>query len=798
MQLLSCQGKPLYADVSGVWEGTLHTFGQDIRLIYAITVHESGTLGVVHHSPDYGLNNIPISSASQQGNRVIITTGLYEATFEGTLEGEMLRGRYGTPGLWTPLILRRKSPDPHFLLDNMVPRLGNDGKRITEYQYAPAEEGEDGWVVGDASREGVDMARIEALMGRVLREDFPNLHSILVVKDGKLLLDEDFYGFHPDTPHRMASIAKIVPEALTGLLLDRHRIDSIHVPLVQLFPEYRDLLGTGEKAKITLYHLLTMTTGLRWNEHAVSYYDSLNDLSILRRSPDPVRSLFERPLEYSPGERFVYNSGCVIALESLIQKITKAHFLLAAQNDLFTPLGISRIRWDYADGLFMLPRDMAKLGWLFLHGGTFNGSQVLPSAWVDSALQRFEHAYPRYFNHWWPIVFFVGNRPLKALQAGGWGGQSVTIFPSLNTVIVLTAGAQLQQVDFDYCIRDYLLPAIITPEYLAKHLDVAYSHLRRTKNLSWEMRWNTEMGCLKASAKSLGVDITDAQLYGATGVGFLICIDARAEAKSSSVWNWHGAYDLCRNLGFSVESIWSHKSNKDFGATQKRVWDRVRQAIDSGYACYGFHLENPIRSLIIGYDDIGYYHQGWEAEHGKGPVCWYELGRTDIGLLGMHFVRPAPSTVPSAERVKRALQFVLAFSANSPAWVPGECKAGPEGYARWISLLESGTEDAYGTSYLAADLAESRGFAVRYLEEAKSRLNPELTPLLEEAGQKYARAAQELDMVCKALPHTVPAAQRAENRKDPERRKEVIQHLRGARDAEIEGLKVLARIVERL
>ncbi len=104
---------------------------------------------------------------------------------------------------------------------------------------------------------------------------------------------------------------------------------------------------------------------------------------------------------------------------------------------------------------------------------------------------------------------------------------------------------------------------------MASHPGVEYSGLRRTKNVEWEMCWNTEMGCMRASAKSLGVTVTDAELFGGTGVGFLINVDERAEAKSMAVWNWRGAYELCPNLGFSVESIWSHKSNKEFSTTQK-------------------------------------------------------------------------------------------------------------------------------------------------------------------------------------------------------------------------------------
>ncbi len=786
------------SDVAGVWEGYLHVFGLDIRLVYRISVNEDETLSALSDSPDYPLNNVPVEETKLEGDHLVMKIGLSDAFYEGTVGKDDIKGRYSGGGIRFPLILKRRNKDPHFLLDYQVPRLGKNGERILDYAYSAPEKGEDGWEVANAVAAGIDTSRIAALMRRILAGAFPNLHSVLVVKDGKLIVDEYFYNFYRDKPHQIASIAKVITAAAIGIAIERGLIKDVYTPLSQFFPEYNDLLGTGEKSSLTLYHLLTMTTGLQWDEHSLSYLDPRNDISIMKKSPDRFRNLFERPLVYHPGERFVYNTGSILALEEILNRVTKTHYLLLVQNELFTPLDISNCRWDQSDGFQMVPRDMAKLGWLYLSGGEYFGSRILPTAWVDSAMQRFEHPKPRYFNHWWPKVHFVKGMPIKTLVAGGWGGQSITIVPSLNTIIVVTAANHIVPVDYDEAIREYLLPAIMTPEYVAKHPKIEYSSMKRTKNLEWEMHYDTELGCMKACAKSLDIPITDAQLYGATGVGFLINIDETAAAKSMAVWNKQRAYELGQNLGFEVTSIWSHKSNPDFPAKQKLVWDRTRQAIDSGNACYGFYLENPIRYLIVGYDDIGYYYKGWEAEQGKGPVYWYELGQTDIGLLGMHFVRPVAANVPFPELAKQAFQFVLEFSANSKQWVPADCKAGPEGYARWISLFEAGKEDAYGASYNSAEFAEGRKFAVEFLEEAKAQCAPALSPLFDQAIQHYRRAANSLAMMTQVLPHNIPEAQRIANLNDKQRRQAAIQHLKAARDAEVEGLKALAAIVEKL
>jgi hypothetical protein len=164
----------------------------------------------------------------------------------------------------------------------------------------------------------------------------------------------------------------------------------------------------------------------------------------------------------------------------------------------------------------------------------------------------------------------------------------------------------------------------------------------------------------------------------------------------------------------------------------------------------------------------------------------------------MHFVHPVSSNVSYQEMVKQAFEFVLEFSANSTQWVPEDCKAGPEAYARWIALLEAGKEDEYGASYNAVELAEARRLAVEFLEEAKGSLDPALGALFDEAIRHYRLVADNLAKMSGALPHDPPPAERAANLKDIRRRKAAIQYLRAAKDAEVEGLKALATILERL
>jgi hypothetical protein len=262
------------------------------------------------------------------------------------------------------------------------------------------------------------------------------------------------------------------------------------------------------------------------------------------------------------------------------------------------------------------------------------------------------------------------------------------------------------------------------------------------------------------------------------------------------VWNKQRFYQLCQNLGFQIEAIWSNQSAQDFSGKQKLIWDRVRKSIDDGYPCYGFCLDSPIRYLIFGYDSCGYYYRGASAEEGKGPFAWDELGHNNLGLLGMHFVKPISAKISDQQIIEEAFQFVLEFSQNSPQWIYEGYRAGSLGYERWISVLEKGTADPFGVAYNAAAWAEARKFAVQFLIEAKTRLNPQVRPLFDAAIKHYQVVFRHLTSVSELIPLSASPQQREASLKDKSRCQSMIGHLDSARNAEIEGLKVLAEIVK--
>jgi hypothetical protein len=158
-----------------------------------------------------------------------------------------------------------------------------------------------------------------------------------------------------------------------------------------------------------------------------------------------------------PGARFYYNGGNPYVLSALITKEAGRDALDFARDELFKPLGISSVRWgdpdaqgvtDGESGLYLTPHDMAKLGYLYLHQGSWDGQQIIPSSWVDRVRQgpvTATHGY-HYANFWWSL-------PDKdAFMALGRHSQMILVLPKLDVVAVMTGALKDRYVPTEHLI----------------------------------------------------------------------------------------------------------------------------------------------------------------------------------------------------------------------------------------------------------------------------------------------------------------------------------------------------------
>jgi CubicO group peptidase (beta-lactamase class C family) len=356
--------------------------------------------------------------------------------------------------------------------------------QVEPWIYRQPEQIGDGWETASLTAVGVDPAPLAELMNRLRANPGHLVEGIVIVKDGKLVFEEYFDGrAHPtygdgpvsydrDTKHCLSSVTKSVTATLLGIAIDRGFVPSVDERIFGYFPDMADL-DVGLKSTITLKHLVTMSAGLQWDEWSYPLSDPRNDLTQwFRFTGDLVRFVLERPMVADPGALFTYNGGLTNVLGEAIRRASGLRLDRFSETYLFTPLGVSDLSWYlirpdfvYASGdISLRPRDLAKLGRLYLQGGLWNGSQILSPEWVAlSATPAFPmQPWPGcdgYSYGWWPRTETYGT---GAFAAEGWGGQALVMMPELDAVVVFTGGSYWKSplLSSHQMMAGYILPAI--------------------------------------------------------------------------------------------------------------------------------------------------------------------------------------------------------------------------------------------------------------------------------------------------------------------------------------------------
>ncbi len=320
---------------------------------------------------------------------------------------------------------------------------------------------------------------------------------------------------------------------------------------------------------------------------------------------------------------------------------------------------------------------------------------------------------------------------------------------------------------------------------------------KQLENLRWAPRWTAHVGCIKGCLNYLGVNVSDAWLFGATGHAFVLNIVGDLCPSGPTDWDTQRFLALGRNVGYVVDELsrWCPKQDRDLAKAQQEAWDFVRNSIDQGLPCYGWELDVPDFYVIYGYDQAGYYVSGPGCDDGKGPMSWQDLGRSEIQVVCVASVR---RTEPADDHraVRDALRYAVDHGRPKRHRGPDNAHVGLDGFDAWIQAMETTTADTFGLAYNAAVWAECRRFAAEFLQEAGQRLRPEHGPLLREATGCYQTVAENLKAVSDAYPFS---SEVKSHRIEPDdRATAATAALRRARQAEAAGLEVLAQLAERI
>jgi len=325
------------------------------------------------------------------------------------------------------------------------------------------------WVTTTPGAQGVDAAALATGLGGAA--GIPGLRSILVVRHGRLISEQYLASGGADSLYALRSVTKSLISLLVGSAIQRGAIRGTDQTLGELFRPPLPSLAPADAA-ITVGDLLTMTGGFQWNESGVTEYNNW----VL--APDQIDYLLARPIVSPPGTTFNYNSAAVHLLSAVLE-VDAGGTAALADSVLLAPLGIHARDWELDDrgipnggaGLYLRPRDMAKIGQLVLQRGRSGAAEVVPPSWVDEATR--DHVATgtalgamgtlRYGDLWW-----LGSTAGHAfVLAWGYGGQLVWIVPDFDLVVVTTAtwqglrtGAQAQTAAIAGLIVNRILPAV--------------------------------------------------------------------------------------------------------------------------------------------------------------------------------------------------------------------------------------------------------------------------------------------------------------------------------------------------
>jgi len=392
----------------------------------------------------------------------------------------------------------------------------NKNLDICKYSYHTPINIDGSWEVSSLEEQEVDPQKISELMHQILNNNLKNIHSILLIKKGKLILEEYFWGYHRNLIHSVQSVTKSVTSILIGIAKDQEEKIVLDGKLTTYLPEYKDLISNNGKSEITLEHLLTMRAGLEWNEmHAPS------SLKHMIESSDAIKYVLERKLVDPPGQRFFYSTGLSTVLGRILKNTTGSDAVQYADAHLFTPLGITDYYWGkVADGsistgaaLFLRPRDMAKLGYLFLKDGAWKDKQIVSKKWVRESI------YPHvtgdlisgtgYGYQWWRGTTRIGDRDIDAFYAAGHGGQFIVQIPSLDVITVITSQYDDNNAgDFRaYSIlENYIIPAVLQTNPVRK---IPPFNVERYRHITGKYRW-------PKAKLNLKIFIDNGNIYGET------------------------------------------------------------------------------------------------------------------------------------------------------------------------------------------------------------------------------------------------------------------------------------------
>ncbi|WP_083201843.1 serine hydrolase [Aliivibrio sp. 1S128] len=369
-------------------------------------------------------------------------TGYFEDKIEGRYQKKMV-SLFGVHSVYERVDLPQ---------DEFIPVLYGSDKQMTNFSSSDIDVCDDSYPASSLNNTTDKYENIDALISKVEkgRNVYKNIDSLLILKDGQLVVERYFNGWNADEPHMIQSVSKSLTSLLVGSAIKENKIVDVKQTLPLLLPDYKKYLHDG-KEKITLQNLLTMSAGLYWNEWDTSYSNPENIRHKEIFSEDSVAFTLKQPLVENPGDRFNYSGGFVSVVGEVISQATNQSPMSEyTKEGPLSALCFKNAYWlkqndnrtNVAGGAFLRPRDMLKIGQLVLNDGNWNGKQLVDKHYLIESIEPLIDTNltgKKYGYFWWNTTFYVNGKKYSAILAQGYGGQDIVVIKELNLVVVKTA-----------------------------------------------------------------------------------------------------------------------------------------------------------------------------------------------------------------------------------------------------------------------------------------------------------------------------------------------------------------------
>lgn len=308
-----------------------------------------------------------------------------------------------------------------------------------------------GWATSNPTAAGLNPERVTEAINFIEQDEHGDFMSLVVARNGSLVVEEYFNGHGPDSLQDMRSAGKSITSALVGIAIAKDYLAGIDAPVLPIFPSYSPVTHDGaDKQAITFEHLLTMTSGIDADADDPSSPGYESNMEV---TEDWVRFVLDLPMTRSPGTGWTYSSASSFLAGAAVEETAGKTLAQFAEEWLFGPLGIEDYYWAQTPqgrtvgqgNLYMRARDMAKIGQLYLNGGQWAGRQVIPESWINASVEPVHPVpwenYDAYGYSWYTHTLQINDRNFHYFFASGNGGNKIYVFPNEEMVVITQSAA---------------------------------------------------------------------------------------------------------------------------------------------------------------------------------------------------------------------------------------------------------------------------------------------------------------------------------------------------------------------